>query len=70
MRYNHLNPQHQYLIDKIEEQEKKIKYLEEYYNLTHDAMIVAIDRLELYREQVRGFERLPWYKKMFHKFKI
>lgn len=50
MRYIHLNPQHQYLIDKIEEQEKKIKYLEEYYDLTHDAMIVAIDRLELYRE--------------------
>lgn len=59
-----------YLLEKIEEQEKKIKYLEEYYDLTHDAMIVAIDRLELYREQVREFERLPWYKKIFYQFKV
>lgn len=69
MMYNHLSPQHQYLIDKIEEQEKIIKELKKYCYLSDNTIEAAVDRLEVYDEQVREFERLPFYKKAFYKFK-
>ena len=70
MRYNHLNPQHQYLIDKIEEQEKRIASLEE-------KNFLLKDWLEHYKEtrreaylQIAEFMSLSPLKKMFYKFKI
>jgi hypothetical protein len=68
MRYENQNPQVTYLLEKIEEQEKIIKELKEYCYLSDNAIEAAVDRLEVYNEQIREFERLPFYKKAFYKF--
>lgn len=70
MRYENQNPQYIYLLEKIEEQEKIIKELKEYCYLSDNAIEAAVDRLEVYNEQVREFERLPFYMKAFYKFKL
>lgn len=67
MRYDHISPQYQYLMGKIEEQEKKIKELEGRLQFAYeynDSLIRDINRKD---DEIEHFNRLPWYKKMICK---
>lgn len=70
MRYNHLNPQHQYLIDKIEEQEKIIdcyKKNVDYLLKEYDKKADALHELSM---RVIEFNSFSPFKKMFYRFKL
>lgn len=69
MKYDHMNPQHQYLLEKIEEQERK---LEDYDILCikHDLLVEVVYGKDGLVEQIKSFNKMPWYKKMFYKFKL
>ncbi|MEE0968264.1 MAG: hypothetical protein U0M06_02685 [Clostridia bacterium] len=66
MRYENQNPQYIYLLEKIEEQERTIKLLKERIK-SDDA---ALKKLDERFAQIIDFNVLPWYKKMFYKFKV
>lgn len=70
MRYENQNPQYIYLLEKIEEQEKTIEHLRERRKRDDAAFNFVAEKLEERFAQLRDFNRLPWYKKMFYKFKI
>lgn len=63
MRYYNENPQVTYLLEKIEEQEKVIKEL-------ISIQTQKADEFNVMRTLIFAFNRLPWYKKMFYKFKL
>ena len=63
MRYDHLSPQYSYLMEKIEELEREIKRLNDDVIEAHEMCGECV--------KVAGlFNQLPWYKKMFYKFKL
>lgn len=70
MRYENQNPQYIYLLEKIEEQEKKIKELDEHNQCVCQYNKMIIDGLNEMSEVIEEFNTLPWYKKMFYKFKV
>ena len=70
MRYENCNPLYIHLLEKIEEQEKKIKELEadNQFAVQYNKMIV--DSINEISEKLEEFNSLPWYKKMFYMFKL
>lgn len=66
MKYDHMNPQYQYLIEKIEELENQLRLKDDYKSLAKELLENRID-LGL---KIKEFNSLPWYKKMFYKFKL
>lgn len=66
MRYENQNPQYIYLLEKIEEQERTIKLLKE--RIKSD--VAALKKLDERFAQIIDFNVLPWYKKIFYKFKV
>ena len=69
MRYDHLNPQYSYLLEKIDEQERKIKELDKNYQFACGYNKVIVDSLNELAEKIEEFEELPWYQKIFYKFR-
>jgi hypothetical protein len=70
MKYNHMSPQYQYLIDKIEEQEKRIAFLCDELkacDITTDWLRSVIKERN---QEMHYFNTLPWYKKIFFMFKV
>lgn len=63
MRYYNQNPQTTYLLEKIEEYEKQLKFAYDY----NEIIVKSYNDLS---EKVELFNSLPWYKKMFYKIKI
>ena len=70
MRYNHLNPQHQYLIDKIEEQEKIIDCYKKNVDYLLKEYDKKADALHELRMRVIEFNFFSPFKKMFYRFKL
>lgn len=77
MRYENCNPQYIYLLEKIEEQERIIKDLKMDNVLIcnkHEEVRYRANQLLLQRDffhrLIIEFNHLPWYKKMFYKFKL
>lgn len=70
MRYENQNPQYIYLIEKIEEQEKRLKELDEHNQFACEYNKMIVDSLNELSESIEEFNALPWYKKMFFKFKL
>lgn len=70
MMYNNLNPQHQYMIDKIEEQEKRIAFLCDELKACDIVRDWLRSVIKERTQKMRYFNSLPWYKKMFYKFKV
>ena len=70
MRYENQNPQYIYLLEKIEEQEKKIKELDAHNQFACQYNKMIVDSLNEISEELEEFNSLPWYKKMFYRFKI
>ena len=63
MRYYNQNPQTTYLLEKIEEQEKQLKFAYDY----NEIIVKSYNDLS---EKVESFNSLPWHKKMFYKIKL
>lgn len=63
MKYYNQNPQVAALLEKIEEQEKQLKFAYDY----NEIIVKSYNDLT---EAVELFNKTPWYKKMFYKFKI
>lgn len=63
MKYYNQNPQVAALLEKIEEQEKQLKFAYDY----NEIIVKSYNDLT---EAVELFNKMPWYKKMFYKFKI
>ena len=63
MKYDHMSPQHQYLLEKIEELDREIKRL-------NDDVIEAHEMCDECVKIAEHFNKLPWYKKMFYEFKL
>lgn len=70
MRYENQNPQYIYLLEKIEEQEKKIKELDAHNQFACQYNKMIVDSLNEISEELEEFNSLPWYKKMFYQFKV
>ena len=70
MRYENQNPQYIYLLEKIEEQEKKIKELDAHNQFACQYNKMIVDSLNEISEELEEFNSLPAYKKMFYMFKI
>lgn len=70
MRYENQNPQYIYLLEKIEEQEKKIKELDAHNQFACQYNKMIVDSLNQVSEDIEEFNSLPWYKKAFYKFKV
>lgn len=69
-RYYNENPQVTYLLEKIEEQEKVIKTLKKGIEELEWLYDRRTDRQASLECQIVGFLSVPWYKKMFYKFKV
>lgn len=70
MRYENFNPQYLHLLDKIEEQEKRIAFLCDELkqcDITSDWLRSVIKERN---QEMHYFNTLPWYKKIFYKFKV
>jgi len=63
MRYYNQNPQVTALLEKVEEQEKQLKF-------AYDCNEIIVKSYNDLSEKVELFNFLPWYKKMFYKFKL
>ena len=63
MKHHHMSPQYQSLIEKIEELDREIKRLNDDVIETHEMCDECVKIAE-------HFNKLPWYKKMFYKFKL
>lgn len=61
--YHNKNPQVTALLEKIEEQEKKLKTIKEKIEFQNGKIIN-------WRLQLQEFNSLPWYRKVFYKFKL
>ena len=70
MRYENQNPQHIYLLEKIEEQEKTIEHLREQLKRVDADLNFVSEKLDERFAQIIDFNVLPWYKKMFYMFKV
>jgi hypothetical protein len=70
MRYENQNPQYIYLLEKIEEQETKIKELDSHNQFAHQYNKMIVDSLNEISEKLEEFNSLPWYGKMFYQFKL
>lgn len=70
MRYENQNPQYIYLLEKIEEQEKRLKELDANNQFAHQYNKMIVDSLNEISEAIEEFNSLPWYKKAFYKFKL
>lgn len=70
MRYENQNPQYIYLLEKIEEQEKRIALLCDALkgcDISKDWLRSVIKERN---QEMHYFNTLPWYKKLFYRFKI
>ena len=63
MRYYNENPQVIALLEKIEEQERRIEVLQGKINIANEMCDECV-------KFAKRFNMMPWYKKMFYKFKI
>ena len=63
MRYYNQNPQTTYLLEKIEEQEKVIKEMQEKVTEAEEMCDECV-------KFAKRFNKMPWHKKMFYKFKL
>lgn len=70
MRYYNINPQHIYLLEKIEEYERSLKKLYKHNQFACEYNKMIVDSLNSISELLEEFNSLPWYKKMFYKFKL
>lgn len=70
MRYENQNPQYIYLLEKIEEQEKRINELLNNYDFACQYNKIIVESLNSLTDEIREFEQLPWYKKMLYRFKL
>lgn len=84
MRYYNENPQVTYLLEKIEEQEKEIQHwkgmceeLQQELDISNESNTGIKWSREYWKnkgknllENIEEFKSLPWYKKMFYKFKL
>lgn len=61
MKYINQNPQTIALLEKIEEQEKQLKFAYDYNEIILKSYNDSLDKVE-------EFNQLPWYKKMFFMF--
>ena len=68
MRYDHISPQYQRLMEKIEEQEQQIVCLEENSKFSSEGYRRTLERLYKIEKEVAEFNSLPWYRKMLYKF--
>lgn len=69
IRYENMNPQYIALIEKIEEQDRIIGRLKNDYQFACSVNKATTNLLNSLTEEIRAFERMPWYKRMFYKFK-
>lgn len=70
MRYENHNPQYIALMEKIEEQQKSINELLNNYDFVCKYSKIIVESLNSLTDEIREFERLPWYKKMLYRFKL
>jgi cell shape-determining protein MreC len=70
MRYENCNPQYIHLLEKIEEQEKTIEHLREQLKRVDADLNFVSEKLDERFAQIIDFNVLPWYKKIFHMFKV
>lgn len=70
MRYENQNPQVTYLLEKIEEQEKRIAFLCDELKSCDITMDWLRSVIKERTQEMHYFNTLPWYKKMFYRFKI
>ena len=68
-RYYNENPQVTYWREKAERQELLINEYD-ILCIKHDYLIKRVYGIGGFYEQIKLFEELPWYKKMFFKFKL
>lgn len=68
--YFNENPQFHRLFDRIEELSKELERRKDSYRITVDAFIKANNEKHQLKDECLKFNLLPWYKKMFYKFKI
>jgi len=70
MKYENHNPQYIALMEKIEEQEKRINELLNNYDFACQYNKIIVESLNSLTDEIREFEQLPWYKKMLYRFKL
>lgn len=70
MRYENQNPQYIYLLEKIEELENQLRLKEDNVIFMGKLAGKYLDKHIDLQMKTKDFNRLPWYKKMFFKFKI
>lgn len=68
--YENQNPQYIALMEKIEAQEKIIRELKKNYDFACEYNKFIVNALNSTTDEIREFERLPWYKKIRYKFKL
>ena len=64
------NPQTEYLLSKIEEQEKTIKHWVGECAILQQKLDMANEKIGELQEDMEFFNSLPWYERMFHKFDV
>lgn len=64
------NPQTEYLLSKIEEQEKAIKHWVGECATLQQKLDMANEKIGELQEDMEFFNSLPWYERMFHKFDV
>lgn len=68
--YFNENPQHQALLDKIESLTDELNKTERLEEVTTEGFLKMNNLFRNMRDSIIRFNKLPWYKKMFFKFKI
>lgn len=68
--YFNENPQFYRLFDRIEELSKELERRKDLDRITIDAFIKANNEKHELKGECLKFNLLPWYKKMFYKFKL
>ena len=68
--YFNENPQFHRLFDRIDELSKELERRKDLDRITIDAFIKANNEKHRLKDECLKFNLLPWYKKMFYKFKI
>ena len=74
MRYYNENPQVTALLEKIEDQEKRMEEQDKSIRLTikywQESFEEICNKKDKLLESISHFNTLTWYKKMFYKFKV
>lgn len=68
--YFNENPQHQALLDKIESLTNELHKIERLEKVTNEGFLKMNTLFRDMRDSIVCFNKLPWYKKLFYKFKV